>query len=176
MKNLIFKTLAILIFSGSITAGWAWKELELIMNSEADIAEEGLAYEVKPGMSFYSVANELQRQSIGPSVIWHRLIAWCYPELTHIKVAEYHIEAGQSYYAVLKQLTTGIGRQYEIQLIEGITLKEALAVIATNAQINQDVALDILYNLPLRPDPKRNLLMLAVTLLLYLYIQGNQLL
>lgn len=144
MKNLIFKTLVIIIFSGSILVGWAWKEFELIMTSKVSLPKDGLAFEVTSGMSFYTVANELRRQSIGPNPNWQRLIAWYYPELTQIKVAEYQIESDQSYYEVLKQLTTGVGKQYEIQLIEGITFKEALGVIASNEQLNQDIALDVL--------------------------------
>ncbi len=124
--------------------GWAWKEFKLIMESNVVIPAEGIVLDVQPGMSFYAVANELRRLSIGPNPNWQRLIAWYYPELTQVKVAEYLIAPNQSYYQVLAQLTTGVGKQYEIQLLEGITLKEALQQLAEHQQLEQDMALDVM--------------------------------
>lgn len=124
--------------------GWAWKEFKLIMESNVVIPAEGIVLDVQPGMSFYAVANELRRLSIGPNPNWQRLIAWYYPELTQVKVAEYLIAPNQSYYQVLAQLTTGVGKQYEIQLLEGITLKEALQQLAEHQQLWQDMALDVM--------------------------------
>lgn len=124
--------------------GWAWKEFKLIMDSNVVIPAEGIIFDVQPGMSFYAVANELRRLSIGPNPNWQRLIAWYYPELTEVKVAEYLIAPNQSYYEVLAQLTTGLGKQYELQLLEGITLKEALRQLAEHQQLEQDMALEVM--------------------------------
>ncbi len=124
--------------------GWAWKEFKLIMDSNVVIPDEGIVLDVQPGMSFYAVANELRRLSIGPNPNWQRLIAWYYPELTEVKVAEYLIAPNQSYYQVLAQLTSGLGKQYEIQLLEGITLKDALQQLAEHQQLEQDIVLDVM--------------------------------
>ena len=124
--------------------GWAWKEFKLIMESNVVIPAEGIVLDVQPGMSFYAVANELRRLSIGPNPNWQRLIAWYYPELTEVKVAEYLIAPNQSYYQVLAQLTSGLGKQYEIQLLEGITLKDALQQLAEHQQLEQDIVLDVM--------------------------------
>ena len=143
MKNLIFKIIGLGILIGSLLVGWGWKQMSLIMSAKPELPEEGLVVEISKGDNFYQVADNLSQLSIGPSRLWHRIIAWRYPELISVKTAEYLIEPGLTYQEILQRFTTGKGMQYSIQFLEGWRFKEALAEISRHPRLTQDIELDV---------------------------------
>ncbi len=143
MKNLAFKLIGLTLLVGSIFVGWTWKQIDLIMTTKLDLPKEGLVVEVVPGDNFYSLAANLTELSIGPDRIWHKLIAWRYPELTSLKTAEYLLEPGLTYAEALALFTTGKGMQYTIQFIEGWRFKDALLAIGRHPELTQDIELTV---------------------------------
>ena len=143
MKNLIFKIIGFGILIGSLLVGWGWKQMNIIMSAKPELPEEGLVVEISKGDNFYQVADNLSQLSIGPTRVWHRFIAWRYPELTAVKTAEYLLEPGLSYQDILQRFTTGKGMQYSIQFLEGWRFKEALAEISRHPRLTQDIELDV---------------------------------
>jgi len=139
MKQTLFKTLAILILTGSIAIGWGWMDFKGFLNNRAVIPEEGIDIEVVSGASLASVSQKLYQSGIIRSALYPRLAGKIYPELTLLKQGEYHLEHTLTPLKIFKKLAKGDVINYQIRFIEGWTFDDFLTNLATESRLIQTI-------------------------------------
>ncbi len=135
MKQTLFKTLAILILSGSIAIGWGWMDFKGFMNNRASIPEAGIAFEVVSGANLATVSQDLYQSGVLRSALYPRLAGKIYPELTRLKQGEYHLDVNLTPMEIFQKLARGDVISYQIQFIEGWTFNDFLSVLASESRL-----------------------------------------
>jgi UPF0755 protein len=104
------------------------------------VAAEGYYLEISPGERFRSVVDRLAREEVTPAPY----LLMAYGRWTgldeKIKKGEYRIQPGTGPVELLGLLTTGAVIQYQVTLPEGITLGNAIAMLADNAVLQQTLS------------------------------------
>jgi len=135
MKQTLFKILATLILTGSIAIGWGWMDFNGFMNNRASIPEAGMDIDIVSGANLATVSQTLYQSGVFRSEFYPRLAGKIYPELTEIKQGEYHLDVNMTPMDIFQKLVKGEVISYQIQFIEGWTLKEFLTSLASESRL-----------------------------------------
>ncbi|PCJ50528.1 MAG: aminodeoxychorismate lyase [Gammaproteobacteria bacterium] len=139
MKQLFYKTIALLLLAGSVTFGWIWMDFNGFMNSRANIPEVGIDLHVVEGATINTISQQLYEAGIIRSVFYPRLAAKLYPELTKLKRGEYFINQRMSPRDIFNKIVSGKVKVYQVRFIEGWKLKDFLEVLSNSNRLSQDL-------------------------------------
>lgn len=131
MKQLMFKSLAILILSFSVAVGWLWMGFNGFMDNRISLPKSGLDIRIERGATFTSLSRELYQQGVFRSLFYPRLVASIYPELTQLKRGEYHLDQDMTARDVFTKLTKGEVINYQVRFIEGWTFADFINELVT---------------------------------------------
>ncbi|MFT5450965.1 MAG: UPF0755 protein [Enterobacterales bacterium] len=139
MKQYFYKTLGLLIFTGSVALGWLWMDFSGFMDNRANIPVVGVDLHVIEGATMNSISQKLYEAGIIRSVFYPRLAAKLYPELTKLKQGEYFIDPSMSPRNIFNKIISGKVKTYQIRFIEGWSLTNFMAELADNERLRQDL-------------------------------------
>jgi len=139
MKQTLFKTIALLILTGSVGCGWLWMDFKGFMNNPAIIPESGIDFEVANGANLASVSRDLYQSGILSSSLYPRLAGKIYPELTNLKQGEYHLDVNMTPYDIFSKMVQGEVVSYQIRFIEGWTFSDFLKILSLESRLIQSI-------------------------------------
>ena len=96
----------------------AW-QLNAAMTTELNVPEDGATFVISPGSSFTKVARDLVDAGFIENDFWLRLSARLSGSASRIQAGEYHVDAGTTPSALLRQFEEGAVRLYSFTIIEG---------------------------------------------------------
>ncbi|MCH9695578.1 MAG: endolytic transglycosylase MltG [Gammaproteobacteria bacterium] len=134
MNRWLLSGLAIFV-AACVAVGLLALQVNRFMNTELDVPETGVAFEIPAGSSFASVSRRLVEQEIVSGDRWLRLYARWHKLTGAIQAGDYLIEKGATPESLLQQFTTGDVRLYSFTIIEGWSYREVLAALHRNAAI-----------------------------------------
>ena len=70
----VITILGLSIFVASILVAWGWMEYDEFVNTPLALPEEGMTYELKPGATVRSVAQELAQDQVLSKPVLLRLV------------------------------------------------------------------------------------------------------
>lgn len=109
-----------------------WKKQ---LNRPLDLSQD-VIYELPSGKGASQTLSDLQRQGIikqrWPLRIWFKL----YPEKALLKAGEYRLPEGINAYELVAILSSGQSIQYQITLPEGLTFRQALAILQQHPKLD----------------------------------------
>lgn len=101
----------------------AWQLISFVSQGPSR-DRQPIVFEVKPGVTFHGVANELQRQGIIKDVTKFRIYARILGQTTRIRAGEYSLNRGMTPREVLRALTDGKSIGYAVTIPEGFNIFE----------------------------------------------------
>ena len=134
MQKLSLKIIFVLSLWFLVTAAltgeyfWRW------MNTAHTVTAENATYNIPHGASLYRVASDLNEKKM---LRWPRIWVW-YARLMNeknIKAGEYRLAEKESPISLLSRFQMGKTIQYQITLVEGLTLKDFLHTLHNHRQI-----------------------------------------
>jgi UPF0755 protein len=131
------RLIGISVFVASILLAWGWMEYDGFITTPLNLPAEGLSYDLKPGSSVRSVANDLQEEAIISKPILLRLYARWHGQANHLKAGEYHLPAGITPPQLLELFSSGRVIQHAFTIIEGWTFKQLMAAVRRQADLKQ---------------------------------------
>jgi UPF0755 protein len=135
MLNLIYKLIGSVIFIGALGTGWGLMEYEQFVDTPLTVRESGFRYEVKSGETLTQVSNALSHAGIISKPKYLIWLARFNGQAHKIKAGEYKIDPGTRPPELIQKLVSGEVIQYSLTLIEGITFREMMVIIADSKDI-----------------------------------------
>ncbi len=135
-KLLAFFILAFFIVVAG-TAVVVWQKVESIENTRLNLMQD-MEFEVKSGSNLHTVKTQLESYASIDDIgfkVWVKLN----PQYTSIKTGLYHIPANSQLVDVFAILADGKVKQFSVTLVEGHTIAQWLAALASHEQLNYDI-------------------------------------
>lgn len=135
-KTLLF-TSAILVFflSALLIVYDYWRFTHRPFHTHGSAFE----YTVHKGMSLRAIAADLQSKHLISSSMQRFLVRKGRPYASELKAGDYQFAAGLSLSAFLQQLRQGGVIQHKVTFVEGWTLRQVLAALATNSYLTHEL-------------------------------------
>jgi len=131
------RLLGISIFVASILVAWGWMEYDEFINTPLALPEDGMIYELKPGATIRSVAQELSDGEVLRKPVLLRLLARWSGQAGRLKAGEYHLPSGITPPQLLEILTSARVVQHALTIIEGWTFKQLMASVRRDEALTQ---------------------------------------
>ena len=139
MRTLFYKLIAISILTGALGLGWLWMDYRNYMDSPLNVPEEGLVYELKPGMNLTRLANLLATKGV---IEKPRYILWAArwnKKSHHISVGEYKITHNETATQFLENLLKGKVIQYALTIVEGWNFNQLIDAVSHNNNLKHEL-------------------------------------
>jgi len=131
--------LAIVALVGLLALGIGL-QFNRILHTPVAVPAEGVTFEIRPGMAFRQVSEELATRGI----IRHPTLFRWYARLSgragRIQAGEYRVEAGTDPRALLDQFVSGVVLLHPFTIVEGWTFRELLAALAADPVVEATLA------------------------------------
>ena len=135
---MIVRLLLVLVLIGALAAAAAW-ELQRRWSAPLNIDDEGYLLTVEAGETLRSVAEKLQRDGVFADPWLLRGYGRWSGADQKIRRGEYRVPPGTTPGSLLLLLERGRVIQYQVTLPEGITLADALAVLAAQDPLQREL-------------------------------------
>jgi UPF0755 protein len=138
MSRLLKLFLAILLAVGLVAAA-VTVQFNRFLQTPVSIADIGADLEIRPGMAFGRVCDELAERGIIENPTLFRLYGRLSGNASKIQAGEYRIEAGSTPKDLLDKFVSGIVQLYSFTVVEGWTFRELLAALAADPVIDATI-------------------------------------
>lgn len=139
MIKKLFKLLALIIIVSAFAAAWYWNEYSVYLQTPIFISgtdkTSSLVFSVNKGERVRHIAENLHRLKLVQHPEYFRLYARLSHKATKIKAGEYSIKSGMTVVDVIDLFVSGIVNQYSLTIVEGWTVKEAIAHIRKDTNL-----------------------------------------
>lgn len=133
MRKFSFFSLALLGLTVGLGALWLKFEYDRFTHIPLQMGQKGLHLVIPSGATIHSVATELyQREALEQHPLYLVLLARWKGVARDIKAGEYHIQAGTTLSAFLRQIVAGKVKLYSLTLVEGWTFPQVRKAIQNN--------------------------------------------
>ncbi len=137
---MISRVLLLLLLGLGTLAGGVWLDYQRFIATPVRMAEPAMIFKVERGSGLHQVALALTASSLIRHPYYLLLLAYQRGDGAHLKAGEFELTQGMSPGEVLDRLASGRVIQYPIVLVEGWTLREAVAAILANGRFGTDLA------------------------------------
>lgn len=110
------------------------------LDAPVNVAESGTELEIRPGMSFRQVSNELGERGIISQPTFFRVYARLSGKAGSIHAGEYRIESGSTPRQLFDRFVAGDVILYSFTIVEGWTFRELMAALAADPVVVQSLA------------------------------------
>ena len=136
------RLLASLIVAMTLTAGLLVWQIDRMLSRPLSVPDGGILYEIAPGSSLTTVADELWQRGV---LQRPRLFRW-YGQLTgsagSIHAGEYRIDAGTTPRELLDKFVTGEVRLYSFTVVEGWTYRELVQALGRHPAVERSLTVE----------------------------------
>lgn len=162
MIKQLFKLIAFLVLLASFAGAWYWNEYNVFLQTPLSFSDDSgrteQSFTIHKGDRIKKIARTLQQQHF----IEHPQYFWLYTRLSKkaekIKAGEYTLTAGMTVEELVDRFVSGKVNLYALTIVEGWTLKEALAQIKKDPNLVHTLDDDAIKKLPeLLNSPYKNL-------------------
>lgn len=132
MKNTIFKFTGVIVIAASVALAWVGMEYNVFRKTPLNIPQEGLTYEIKPGMTLTSVSKDLAQQGVLSNSRYMRWMARFQNKADKIKVGEYAFPVNTTPVSFLEKIIAGQVIQYSLTIVEGWNFRQLIETVNSN--------------------------------------------
>jgi UPF0755 protein len=136
----ILGALSALLLVLAAVAGSLWVHYQTFLGTPLSVPGDRLVFEVQRGAGLRVVAKQLVAAKLLPDPYAFLALAYQTHRAGQLKSGEYELRSGMTPPQVLDLLTSGKVIQYPVTLIEGRTARQALAVIAADPVLGNDLS------------------------------------
>ena len=140
LKKLALGSGAVCLFL-LLSLGVAWKGLSWYSDSLVQIEQE-TEFVIVPGDSLIRVLSRLESEGVIEHPMVFRLMTALEGGSTSLQAGEYLITPDMTKQELLRTFLQGLVRQFSVTLVEGRTLKEALAVLNAHPKLSSPMELN----------------------------------
>ena len=139
MRSLFFKLIAVTLLTGALGLGWLWMDYRNYMDSSLNVPQEGLVYELKPGMNLTRLVKRLAKQGIIEKPHYILWSARWNKKSHHIAIGEYKITRNETAKQFLDNLLRGKVIQYALTIVEGWSFKQLIDAVNHNLNLKHEL-------------------------------------
>lgn len=135
MRRFFSKLILIALAFGLLGSAWLWVDYTTYMDSPLKVSQQGLVYELKPGMNLTKLVKNLAEQGV---IEKPRYLLWAArwkKKSNHIAVGEYNIPHSQTATQFLDNILKGKVIQYAFTIVEGWSFKQLITELGSNKNI-----------------------------------------
>ena len=125
------------IILASFLFAWLIMDVDNFIDSPLQIPAEGEVYELRPGSTISTLANDLHKKGYLGKPLYLRLLARWDGSATKIKAGEYQLNPGLNPRDLLNLLTSGKVISYSLTLIEGWNFQQVLQAVGQHSALTQ---------------------------------------
>lgn len=129
--------MGLMIILASFLLAWLMMDFNNFIDIPLKIPAEGEVYELRPGSTVSTLANDLHKMGYLDKPLYLRLLARWDGSAKKIKAGEYQFSAGMNPRDVLNLLTSGKVMSYSLTLVEGWNLKQVLQAVGQHPALTQ---------------------------------------
>ena len=124
------------LVTAALTGEYFWRWI----NTAHNVSDENALYVIPAGASLYRVADDLHQKNL---LRWPRVWVWYarLMNLTDIKAGEYRLAEKESPISLLTRFQAGKIVQYQITLVEGLTLTDFLHTLHNHKQVKSIISI-----------------------------------
>lgn len=138
----VIKILAAIVAITVLSLVVVFARFQAFMDAPVAVPASGVAFEIRPGMSFRQVSNELAAEGVISRPNFYRWYARASGKAARIHAGEYKIDAGTTPRELLDIFVSGAVQLYSFTIVEGWTYRELLAAMAADPLITGTVTFD----------------------------------
>ncbi|MFT6330084.1 MAG: UPF0755 protein [Bermanella sp.] len=140
MKKIAIFALILLIIT-VVTSVYVYQSIDQygVENKYFGTANSILTIQLKTGDSGTSVLNKLKEKGVFGNPLFAKLWLKLHPQYSTVKKGYYEFASGASIESIFNAISKGKVKQFSIALIEGLTLRQWLALLANNDAVNYDI-------------------------------------
>ena len=131
------KILVLCLLIAALSALW----LGFILTKANQLSGE-TAFEIKPGSSVTSIAEQLETNQLIDSALLFKVYIRLLNKTQQIKAGEFIIPAQQSMLDIVTLLSSGKAKQYSFTIVEGTSIWELLAQLSKVDNLQQDIPIN----------------------------------
>ena len=135
MRDKIFKISGFVVLAASFVLAWFAMEYSTYIKTPMNISEQGMRYEIKPGMTLTSVARELSQQGVLNKPVYLRVLAKLQGTASNIQAGEYAFSAGLTPAEFLEMIVNGQVIQYALTIVEGWNYSQLMQAVNDNEHL-----------------------------------------
>jgi len=127
---------ALALALAAVSTGLVAYRVNGILQQELPVTGDGLSFEVRPGASFTSIANELAGAGLVERPEVFRLYGRVTGKASNVHAGEYLIEPGTTMKSLLDQFVAGNVQLHSFTIVPGWTYRELITAMSANPSIN----------------------------------------
>ena len=139
MKRSVTVSVGAVLLVLVLVAAAAIAAVDRYLDTPLAIDGDRMVYEVRSGMAFTSVAEELASQGVIDNPDWLRWYAQLTGRAEKIRAGEYSIDTGTTARQLLDKFVTGDVRLYSFTIIEGWSFRELLDAMARSELLQSTI-------------------------------------
>lgn len=141
MWRIVLLLLALGMAASALVVGEQWRRYQTFADQALSSTNSERVLEVKPGDSFIRVLQRMRAIGIAEGRDWQwRALAFELKVLERLQVGEYTVGHGISPRQLLRKLEAGSVIQYRFTLVEGWSMRDLRAALATQEALGQTIA------------------------------------
>lgn len=138
MSRLLKIFLVFAVIAGLVSAVLAL-QFSQFLGKPVTVADEGTMYQVRPGMAFRSISDDLAAMGIIDNPTYFRLYARIKGQAGSVHAGEYRIAPGTTPRQLLAMFVAGNVELYSFTIVEGWTFRELLAALKASPVVLQSI-------------------------------------
>jgi UPF0755 protein len=140
MRKSLFKVIGAVVLAASFGAAWLWMDFNTFIDTPLNIGEEGIYYEITPGMTLTAISRDLAKRGVLDKPRYLRWLARWQGSANIIKTGEYEFAQGTTPTGLLDKIVNGKVVQYSLTIVEGWTFRQLMDAVRSHKQIVQTLA------------------------------------
>jgi UPF0755 protein len=112
------------------------------LGTPVGVGDDGALCQVRPGMAFRQVSDDLARQGIIDKPTWFRLYARLTGQAGNVQAGEYRIKAGTTPRQLLDMFVNGNVQLYSFTIVEGWTFRELVEALAASPVVEKSIVFE----------------------------------
>ncbi|HEX2139167.1 MAG TPA: endolytic transglycosylase MltG [Woeseiaceae bacterium] len=138
MKRILWLAASVIVIAGLV---FAWQVFRFL-DTPVPVPEEGLTFEIRPGMPFAAVSRSLEEAGVIKHPQWFTWYARVKGEGSSIHAGEYRIAGRVTPPELLRQFASGNVLLHSFTIVEGWTFRELLDSLARQEALVQTITYD----------------------------------
>ena len=131
------RIIGLTIILASFVFAWLMMDFNNFIDTPLGIPTDGEVYELRPGSTVSTLANDLHEMGYLDKPFYLRLLARWDGSAKKIKAGEYQFSPGMNPRDLLNLLTSGKVMSYSLTLVEGWNFKQVLQAVGQHSALTQ---------------------------------------
>ncbi|MCW8889791.1 MAG: endolytic transglycosylase MltG [Sedimenticola sp.] len=134
---MLHRLIGITLIAGSFAVAWFLMTINDFSTKPLSLSDSVVAYELPPGTSLSTVANDLEKRGYLDSALLFKLLVRWEGQASKIKAGEYELHSGITPKQLITLFVSGKVKSHTFTIVEGWTFKDLVSAIRQHKSLKQ---------------------------------------